>query len=139
MALQIALQQGLPDLTELARLNLEHPGMPATARQWSLLALGQHGDPQHIALIEPFLQDEQVCTRRSVPGNTEATAFECRVQDAALLALWILHEHDVSDLGFSSLSTNPRLGYLPQTVGFATEQQRSAAMDKYKLLRRAHE
>ena len=80
------MQRKLPDLPDLARIHLENPGMPAAVKQWSLLALAEHGSLQDLVTTEQFLADPEVFYRRPAPDDRDTIIFECRVQDAAMLA-----------------------------------------------------
>ena len=80
--LALAMQYEIPDGLVAAKRALKDQG-PSHIRQYAILALAKLGSAEHIALLEPLLQDKTRTSSRRVSKVT----YETQIRDVALAAI----------------------------------------------------
>jgi HEAT repeat protein len=136
-ALNVAYQLNLPEGIEPAVKLLNNPTQPYMLPQ-ALMLVAKSGDASHLPAIEKLLDNKTMITRSS-EANKRVT-YELQVRDAALAAAVLLSKQelkayfdgakDQSQPGdFQQIFFNPRL------IGFADEQARAAANEKWSKYR----
>lgn len=103
--------------------------------QQAILFMARFGNMEHVAELERLLDDPtELAAQRRAPGN----AFSSRVQDVALVAILHLTRQEPKEYGFESLRPNPQQLYQSGTIGFREEEQRQAALAKWRTWREAN-
>ncbi len=138
MALHLAISQRLPESGTIASDILKRSNAPIQVIQLAILTTAIWGTAEDGHMLERFLTDERVCSRR--PAKVaDGKAWECRLQDAALATLWHLHGRDPTELGFPGLVKHTSYFLVPQTVGFTSQQDRTEALKKLEDLKASSE
>jgi hypothetical protein len=100
----------------------------AVYRLYGLLAVAKFGDKEHAKAIEPLFKEQTVVYSR--PGGKTGPSTT-QIRDGALAAALHLQGQKLHEFGFAAQS-HPQLLYLPNSLGFAGDAQRSAAFEKYR-------
>lgn len=134
-AIRLALRYDMPEGLRPAERVLQ--GGPNASvvyiRQFALLAIGRFGNKSHTALLESLLDDPTPCIPVQVANKQ---AYETQLRDVALAVLWRLHGEDPRQHGFGSrVQDDPQLGLHPSTLGFASNEEREAALQEWRRFR----
>jgi hypothetical protein len=127
LAMQYELKEGLVPAEKMLKVG----GNPPHLQQYAILAVAKLGDKSHMPLLEGQLEDNTRLSARRVNDQT----FETQVRDVALAALLHVTGQDPGEYGLDQLQPNEQLLYNPSTAGFETEEQRAAALAKWKTYR----
>ncbi len=127
LAMQYELKEGLVPAEKMLKVG----GNPPHLQQYAILAVAKLGDKSHLPLLEGQLEDNTRLSARRVNDHT----FETQVRDVALAALLHVSGQDASEYGFDQLQPNEQLLFNPSTAGFENEEQRAAALAKWKEFR----
>jgi hypothetical protein len=127
LAMQYELKEGLVPAEKMLKVG----GNPPHLQQYAILAVAKLGDKSHMPLLEGQLEDNTRLSARRVNDQT----FETQVRDVALAALLHVTGQDPGEYGLDQLQPNEQLLYNPSTAGFETEEQRAAALAKWKAYR----
>jgi hypothetical protein len=103
---------------------------PAT-RATAILLVGQLGQPEHIAALEPLLTDSAVCSAVG-PGQPDANVQIC---DVALVVMLHLSGQRPADYGYIDARLQPQLMYQFQTFSVEGGRQRAEAIAKWRAWR----
>lgn len=128
---RVALQHDLPEGL-IPAVEVISDGGPAWHLQYAALAVAKLGNREHVPILERLLANETVLNEAK---TTEEVVFCTQLRDVALAALLHLTEQDPADFGFEKLRSNSYHLFEPNTAGFKTDAQRTAAFEKWNLLR----
>jgi hypothetical protein len=129
----LARQMGLPAALGPAREALADSQPSLGEQQEAILLIARFGGVEHVPDLEPLLADG---TEINVYHRRRELKFQTRLQDLALVALLRLTGQDPAEYHFASpLAENAQTVYSPQSVGFATEEDRQAALRKWRRWR----
>jgi hypothetical protein len=140
--LQIMIQQQLADALPLAldvisrdpkNLTLS-PSLQMTA----LLAVGKLGSEQHVAAIEPLLEDRSELRLGQPVNGLQGDAAAIQVRDVALAVLLHLTEQEPLTYGYLHVRPNPLTVFDVTTLGMENDQQRAAAAERWRAWRAQH-
>lgn len=123
----MALRYDLPEALEPALATLRDKDNKPFVSFHALLIVGRFGSEEHVALLQPLLEDESVCGTYQVGGRESFV----QVRDLALAVALHLTSQDHRDYGFEGLRRSPRTLFVPTTVGFVSDEQRTAAIEKW--------
>lgn len=122
-----ALQDKRPQTRDIARDMLADERIPATQRQYALLALAKLQDPADDALLQKVLDD-------SSPLDTLFTrgvVIKSQLRDIALAATIHRAGEDPREFGFVYAKPDPNTLYSPSTLGFENEEDRAHALKNW--------
>jgi hypothetical protein len=102
-----------------------------TTRATAILLVGQLGQSDHIAALEPLLTDSAVCSAAG-PGQPDANVQIC---DVALVVMLHLSGQRPADYGYMDARLQPQLMYQFQTFSVDGGQQRAEAIAKWRAWR----
>lgn len=129
----IGLNQDVPECLEPAVATCKG-GAALGVVQYAIFAVARFGNEEHVPLLEKFLRDETTLSRTQ---QNNRTTWESRLQDVALVALLELTKQDPKTYHFKRLERNPQFVYAPNTIGFSSAADRSAALAKWNEWRAA--
>jgi hypothetical protein len=122
-----ALQDQRPQTRDIARAMLADARIPATQRQYALLALAKTKNPEDEEWIQNALQD-------SSPLDTlfsRGAVIKSQLRDVALAATIYRAGQDPRQFGFSYLKPDPVTVYSPSSLGFKNEEERTQAVNRW--------
>lgn len=125
-----ALRNERPQARTIAREMLADKRIPATQRQYALLALAKMNNPADEKLIRTALQD-------SSPLDTlfsRGVVIKSQLRDVALAAMIYRAGEDPKEFGFRYLKPDSTTLYSPSTLGFTTEAARTQATKKWSVV-----
>ncbi|MBL8852120.1 MAG: hypothetical protein JNG89_20775, partial [Planctomycetaceae bacterium] len=109
---------------EIIRQRLAGPQL-----QHAVMYLARMGNLSQLHEIESLLGD---ATEMQSHKHKSVTTFSTRVQDVALVALLHMTGQDPSAYGFSELREDRQTIYQLPTIGFGSEEERRAALTRWK-------
>lgn len=128
LALRYQIPAGIVPAIEV----IEKKQDQAQVRMQAMLVVGRFGSKKNIPLLESQLTDtEAVPYRVKNMPPTEA-------RDVALAVLVKLTGQKPADYGYTRAQENPQYLFNLQSLGFADEAARQAALDKWKTWRTEH-
>jgi hypothetical protein len=130
LSMQYDLREGLEPALNLVR----QPGSQAQFLQMALLVVGRFGDREHIAVIEPLLENRDGLFTQNQNGQ----AMKSEVRDVALAVLVHLSGQDLKEYGFDRIQRDPRTLFSISTIGYASESSRDKAIQKWKAWSAIH-
>ena len=98
-------------------------------RQYAVLSLGKLGGKQHLADIEPLLNDNAICASQQLAQNQ---VVQTKVCDVALAVMVRLSGQKLTDYGFTRAQENTMMLYNVSTLGFAEDAHRQTAISKWR-------
>lgn len=125
LAIQYDLREGLDPAIGM----LKQTGGPPHFVQFAILVVGRFGGKEHIPLLEGLLDNSTPLVTQNFGGQQ----LRCELRDVALATLIHLTQQDFKQYGFAHLERNPQTLFNTNSVGFATDEARSAALRKWKL------
>lgn len=99
---------------------------------YAMLALAKLGSREDLKILKPFLDDETAIDAHL--GITDR--FTTQLRDVALLASLKLMGEEPKDYGFSRLATDPSFLYNVRSIGFLSQEERTAAFEKWEHTRK---
>ncbi len=125
--MQYHLEQGLIPATAIIRRRQRQPYV----LQDAILAVGKLGSAAHIELLTPLLSDAHLVGNpfANRPGEQRSGP---QVRDVALAVIIHLSGEHPQDYGFASIQPDPVRLFQIHTMGFASDQQRLAAHQKWQ-------
>lgn len=134
-AMYLAMVHNIPEGLNLAERVLKKQGRNTLLaqpyiRQQAILAAARLGSAEHMPLIEPFLDDKSV-----VFAKQQNFFNETQLRDVALASLVLLSKQNLKDYGFEKAQLNPSTVLAVHTLGFETEEKRTAALKKWQEFR----
>lgn len=127
MALQYELKEGLVTAERVLRNGPNQVHI----RQFAVLTIAKFGDESYLPLLETLLADETPTSTQRI----NQTTYQTQLRDVALAALVRLTKQDYKDYGFDRLQEHELVVFNTGTLGFETDEQRSAALEKWKEYR----
>jgi hypothetical protein len=124
LAMQYDLREGLSPALNV----IKQTGAQPHILQFAILVVGRFGEKQHLALLEPLLENASPLVTQNVGGQQ----LRCEVRDVALATLVHLSQQDFKQYGLVHLQKNAQTLFNINSVGFASEQLRSEALRKWK-------
>ena len=128
LAMHYDLRDGLVPAERALRIKAQSPRMFI---QYALLTVGKLGEPHHIPLVETHLKDKTRCANHSVKG----VKYRTETCDIALACLFHLAGEDPKQMGFPILQRERERLFVSKSLGFANEEQRQAALQKWQSIR----
>jgi hypothetical protein len=132
-AMMLGLMYALDQAREPAARILKDANVAGPQRGYALLVLGKLGGRDDVKLLEPLLDDRQVCLR----GQVNNQMIEIQVRDVALAMLVHLTGQDLKEYGYGRAAEHPRYGYNLGTLNFSDDAARQKALAKWKAWRAA--
>ncbi len=129
LATKYEMEAGL----KLARKLLERPGVNPYQQQYAILAIAKLGTREHAPWLEKKLSDKTVCYTRKDP-KTQKVLYQSQICDVALAGLLHLSGKDPKEYGFTRIRPYTSTVYQMGTMTFDNEDQRNAALAKWKQL-----
>ena len=123
--LWLSMQYNLPEGLVPAEMIIREKSPQPYVLQNAMLAIAKLGDENHIALLEPYLSNDQPV------NNRRGSGFQPLVRDVALATTIHLHGKNPKDFGFSHLRPNQQTLFQAGTMGFASPEQRKVAFDSW--------
>lgn len=114
-------------LTPAAGL-LSGGGAPAHFVPWAILTVGRFGGREHIALLEPLLNDE----RNIAVPNRGAQNLDAQVRDVALAVIVHLSGQPLADYGFTHARAHPSCLFVADSLGFSDPAARDRAFQRWR-------
>lgn len=131
-SLILALNYDLPEGLEPATSLLKQGGVQPQIVQYAILVVGRFGNKEHLPDIEPLLQEAAICVTSQ---NKDQPQYNTEVRDVALAVLLQLTGQKFADYGFDRLEKNPKTLFNPASLGFADDDKRAKALEKWKAWR----
>ena len=128
----LALQHDLKAGIEPALVAINDRTIRPYIRQYALLTVAKFGTEEHIDKIKEVMDDTGVCYKREDP-RSKKLQFECQVRDVAFATLIHLSSKDPRQFGFANAKPQAFTVYPASTLGFASEEQRQLAHQKWEL------
>jgi hypothetical protein len=122
---QLAYRHRLPECLAPA-LELLRDDREKYVHHKALLVAARFGKPQHLDVVQRFLDDPTILYKRADTGYT------CQCRDAALTAAVRLSGRDPAEFGFEQLKADEFHLYEYNSVGFASDDQRQAALARWR-------
>ena len=132
--MMLALKFNIPEGIVPALGILKDGGANPHMRQYAILVVGRFGGPEHIAQLEPLLSDAAVCIQQQITAN-KGFAIETQIRDVALAVMVHLAKQKLPDFGFTRAQGNATVLYNTASLGFATPEDRDAALSKWRAWR----
>ena len=141
IAMQHDIKEGLIPATKLVQQSAPLPQM----RVFAILAVGKLGTKEQIEMLRPLLLDDSPCNpphlalRGANPEEGEKTPYQRnQIRDVALAVMMHLAEQKPESFGFTGIRANPQTVYQSNTIGFDSDEKRSAAFKKWDEWSKAH-
>ncbi len=128
-ACTLALRYNLADAVAPASALLLAENTAPYKLQYAMLTLARFGDEAHRELLYPYLENRDVCFRRSSQSDN---GVECQVRDVALAACVYLSGESPEDYGFPAIQRNSYSIFQPNSLGFASDVARESALFKFR-------
>lgn len=137
--LQMAVKFDLVEAVEVAR-QIVAQRAPGPQLSYAVMYLAKTGNPSYLHDLELLLDDvtDLQARRQNTGAQGSTTTFSSRVQDVALVGLLHLTGQDPRSYGFTGLRPHDSTIYAATTVGFESQEQRSAALAQWKRWSAAH-
>lgn len=135
------LREALPLALAVAHGDPDYITVPPITKATAILLVGQLGGAEHVAHLEPLLEDESLCSVvRVIPaaGNLNglaAAAANVEVRDVALATMLHLTGQDPADYGFTHAVRQPPGVYNLASLYMENNEKRQAAAEKWRAWR----
>ncbi len=147
LALQFNVREGIEPALAMIKDGGGNPHM----RQYALLVVGKFGSSDDIQRLEPLLSDQAICAQQQIavpteiakedPTNPKAMKnemMETQIRDVALAVIIHLCGQKPADFGFQRVQPNSTVLFNTATLGFTSQEQRAAALNKWQQWRLAN-
>lgn len=124
----LAMQYDLNEAVRPALKLIQPPGGRADWEQYAILAIAKLGSRDHIAALEPLLNDERTIDASDRSGQKSDT----QIRDVALAAMVHLSRQKLADYGFHHAKTNPFYLWNANSLGFNDPAARQEALKKWR-------
>jgi hypothetical protein len=121
---EFGMKEGLTPAVSI----LKQTQSPAMAKCNALLLLEKFGGKEHLPLVQPMLQDHQLCF--DTGGNNQP--MQVQLGDVALVTTIVLSGQDPKKFGFDHFQHSERGLTNFNTIAFANNQDREAAYQKWQ-------
>jgi hypothetical protein len=129
--IMLAMQYEMKDALPPAERLLKNANIQGHMKQYALVAVAKFGDESHIPLVEGILADEKPIGTWQVNNVNINT----QLRDVALASLIHMTKQDFKAYGFDRIQMTQPYLFNPITAGFADNNQRVKALDKWKTYR----
>ncbi|MEX2310090.1 MAG: hypothetical protein WD738_21135 [Pirellulales bacterium] len=136
LASMIDLKEALPLALAVASDDPKYVSVPPPTRAFAVLFVGQFGQREHVQRLEPLLEDTAVCLpiQGQVPGQPAASV---QLRDVALVVMLHLTGQRPADYGYVHARLQPQRTFQLQTLHRESDEQRAAAVAKWRTWRAA--
>ena len=122
------LKEGLAPAVQIVNQTAVVPGV----RSLAALAIGKLGSAKNLPDLEPLLEDTTLCSSGRIIINNKTKSVSVQLRDVALAVMVHLSGQQLSDYGYRSVTTRPDQLFLPSSLAFYDDEQRDAALAKWK-------
>lgn len=122
---QLAYRYQLPECLSPA-LELLRDNRESYVHHKAMLIVAAHGTREHLDVLKRFLDNRTILYKRADTGYT------CQSRDAALAATLRLLGQDPAAYGFDQLKPDQFHLYQYNSIGFTTDEKRTAAFEKWQ-------
>jgi len=149
--MMLALQFNVREGVEPALAMLKDGGGNPHMRQYALLVVGKFGSTDDIQRLEPLLEDQAICAQQQIavpteiakedPANPKAMKnemMETQIRDVALAVIIHLSGQKPADFGFQRVQPNSTVLFNTATLGFTSQELRSAALAQWRQWQQAN-
>lgn len=126
--LLLAMQHNLKDALQPALALIEPPSAPSHLEPFAILAIGKLGGTEHLAALEPLLNDDRAIDAIERGGQKSDT----QIRDVALAVMVHLSGQKLSDYGFAHAKSNAWYLFNANTLGFNDPAARAEALKKWR-------
>ena len=130
-AMMLGMQYEIHEVLPRARQTVRDPTARAYDRQFAILAIAKFGDQADMELLESLLGNELICTE----FRRQNAQIAVQIRDTALAALLHLTKQDFTKAAYPSLKLGGPYVFNLATLGFATDEQREAALANWSSAR----
>jgi hypothetical protein len=127
-AYQFNLKEGLGPAVAVLKTTGQAASSDARLQAMAMFIVSRFGNKEHIALLEPFLDDPRVCFDSGGPNQPVKT----EIRDIALLNTIKLAGQDPKQFGFDRWQDNDQLTLNLNPIGFRGDEERDAAFKKWE-------
>lgn len=128
-ALVLSMRFGITEGLRLAASTLGDSATLGTLeKRYAIQALAKFGSPEHVKLLEPFLEDDTRISSRLLGDQSLVT----QVGDLALAASIHLAGQKVKDFGFKNVTYHNDFVFMETSLGFVDDESRSESLTKWK-------
>ncbi len=129
--IMLAMQYEMKDALPPAERLLKNANIQGHMKQYALVAIAKFGDDSHIPLLEGALSDDKPIGTWQVNNVNINT----QLRDVALASLVHITKQDFKAYGFDRIQLTQPYLFNPITAGFADNNLRTKALDKWKTYR----
>ena len=129
--IMLAMQYEMKDALPPAERLLKNANIQGHMKQYALVAIAKFGDESHIPLLESALADDKPIGTWQVNNVNINT----QLRDVALASLIHVTKQDFKAYGFDRIQMTQPYLFNPITAGFADNNLRVKALDKWKTYR----
>jgi hypothetical protein len=123
------LQEALPLPAAIAHCEPEYLTVSPLLRASAALAVGRFGTKESATTLEPLLDDDSTF---AITSGSQGLALNIRISDLALATMIHLSGQDPKDFGFTRIRVSPQTVFDPASVGLDNNEQRTAAIAKWR-------
>jgi hypothetical protein len=132
-SLWLAMQHGLKEGLVPAEALVRGGGQPQFTL-YALLVIGRFGGREHLAIVEPLLDNATEIQATQLNGED----YKTQIRDVALAVAVHLTGQDVKDYGFEQAQANPQHLFNPATLGFREKDDREGFIARYRDWAKEH-
>jgi hypothetical protein len=133
MASTNQLHETLPLALDVAHATGSYSAVQPPTRAAALLLVGQLGSEEQVPRLESLLNDATVCATAAEQAGTNV-----QIRDVALVVMLHLTGQRPADYGYVQARMQPEQMFQLQTLWIENDEQRVAALDKWKAWRHEH-
>jgi hypothetical protein len=132
------LKEAIPLALAVAGGEEKYASVGPNTKAAALLLVGQFGEREHVARVEPLLEDTTVCMPRvaQTPGQPAANV---QIRDVALIVLLTLTDQRPADYGYVHARMQAQRMYQIQTLHAPDDEHRAKAAAKWRAWRAAEQ
>jgi hypothetical protein len=132
------LTEALPLALKVVEKDPKYLTLSPMHQLWALLAIGRLGSEQHVAAIEPLMEDRGIIPigQQVTPLGNEVKSIQIR--DVALAMALHLTGQEPLTYGFLHANPNPSTVYDLPTLGLETDERRAEALEQWRAWRVQH-
>ncbi|HQU42119.1 MAG: hypothetical protein B7Z73_14695 [Planctomycetia bacterium 21-64-5] len=130
----LAMQYNLKEAVAPALKLIQPPGGRPEWEHFAILAIAKLGGQEHVAALEPLLNDERTIDASDRGGQKS----DAEIRDVALAAMLHLTGQKLSDYGFQHAKANPTLLWNATSLGFNDPAAREEALKKWRAWAEKH-
>ena len=134
LSLAYGLKEALPFALDVAS-DPQYLAVSPSVRVLAILTVGKLGGSDQVTALEPLLEDATVYTRGRGPRIAGQSPAQVEIRDVALAVLLQLTEQDLQDYGYRAARRHVRNLFSPETLYFASDDERTAALEKWRQWR----